>query len=83
MKHEILTLVGKNCITPGDGQVVYDLVHPELLADRAVVDFGVGIPHNVRNFQKNFTLPADRALEWAFQPGTTTRTGNVTGGNKS
>jgi hypothetical protein len=27
-----------------------------------------------------FSLPADRALEWAFQPGTTTRTGNVTGG---
>ncbi|WP_335203410.1 STAS-like domain-containing protein [Nostoc sp.] len=32
MKHEILTLIGKNCITPGDGQKVYDLVHPELLA---------------------------------------------------
>ncbi len=40
MKQEILTLVGKNCITPGDGQVVYDLVHPELLADRVVeLDF--------------------------------------------
>lgn len=32
MKHEILTLIGKNCITPGDGQKVYDLVHPKLLA---------------------------------------------------
>ncbi|WP_041226037.1 STAS-like domain-containing protein [Crinalium epipsammum] len=32
MKHEIRTLIGKNCITPGDGQKVYDLVHPELLA---------------------------------------------------
>jgi hypothetical protein len=32
MKHKILTLIGKNCITPGDGQKVYDLVYPELLA---------------------------------------------------
>lgn len=30
MKYEILTIIGKNCITPGDGQKVYDLVHPEL-----------------------------------------------------
>jgi len=37
MKHEILTLIGKNCITPGDGQKVYDLVHPELLALRQVI----------------------------------------------
>jgi anti-sigma regulatory factor (Ser/Thr protein kinase) len=46
----------------------------------SVVDFGVGIPQNVRNFQKNPNLPADKALEWAFQKGTTTRSGNVTGG---
>lgn len=40
MRHEILNLVGKNCITPGDGQKVYELVHPELLADRPVeLDF--------------------------------------------
>ncbi|MBS3030557.1 STAS-like domain-containing protein [Dolichospermum sp. ST_con] len=40
MKHEILTLVGKNCITPIDGQKVYDLVHPELQADQPVeLDF--------------------------------------------
>jgi hypothetical protein len=40
MKHEILTLVGKNCITPGDGQKVYDLVHPALQANLAVeLDF--------------------------------------------
>ncbi|MBD2773543.1 ATP-binding protein [Iningainema tapete] len=45
-----------------------------------VVDFGVGIPHNVRDFQNNFRLPAAEALKWAFQPGTTTRTGDVTGG---
>ncbi|MFB2771426.1 STAS-like domain-containing protein [Pelatocladus sp. BLCC-F211] len=32
MKHQILTLIGKNCITPDDGQKVYDIVHPELLA---------------------------------------------------
>ncbi len=34
MRHEILTVIGKNCITPGDGQHLYDLVHPELLAER-------------------------------------------------
>ena len=45
-----------------------------------VVDFGVGIPQNVRNFQKNNRLPADEALKWAFQKGTTTRGGTVTGG---
>ena len=40
MKHEILTLIGKNCITPGDGQHVYDLVVSELQADRPVeLDF--------------------------------------------
>ncbi|BAZ14535.1 hypothetical protein NIES4071_63790 [Calothrix sp. NIES-4071] len=40
MRHEILNLVGKNCITPGDGQKVYELVHPELLADQPVeLDF--------------------------------------------
>ncbi|TBR57266.1 hypothetical protein B4U84_14630 [Westiellopsis prolifica IICB1] len=31
MKHQILTLIGKNCITPDDGQKVYDIVHTELL----------------------------------------------------
>ena len=46
----------------------------------AVVDFGVGIPYNVRLFQKNPHLPADLALKWAFQEGTTTRGGGVTGG---
>ena len=45
-----------------------------------VVDFGVGIPQNVRDFQKNNHLPADEALKWAFQKGTTTRGGTVTGG---
>ncbi len=37
-----------------------------------VVDFGVGIPSNVRFFCRNPGLPAHRALEWAFQEGTTT-----------
>ena len=46
----------------------------------SVVDFGVGIPQNVRDFQKNNRLPADEALRWAFQKGTTTRGGTVTCG---
>ncbi|MCD8487661.1 MAG: ATP-binding protein [Desertifilum sp.] len=45
-----------------------------------VVDFGVGIPYNVRQFQNNRTLAADKALQWAFQAGTSTRYGNVAGG---
>lgn len=45
-----------------------------------VVDFGIGIPHNVRDFLGKADLAADEALKWAFQPGTTTRRGDVTGG---
>lgn len=45
-----------------------------------VVDFGVGIPTHVRDYQHNPYLSANKALEWAFQPGTTTRLGEVTGG---
>jgi hypothetical protein len=45
-----------------------------------VVDFGVGIPYNVREFLQNPDLPADQALKWAFQPGKSTRPGSVTGG---
>lgn len=41
--------------------------------DLAVVDFGVGIPSNVRLFVQNASLPAGRALEWAFQAGNTTK----------
>ncbi|MDD1415462.1 hypothetical protein MEN41_12710 [Dolichospermum sp. ST_con] len=45
-----------------------------------VVDFGLGIPHNVREFQQNSNLQADQALQWAFQAGASTRLGSVTGG---
>lgn len=38
-----------------------------------VVDFGVGIPSNVRQFARDGGLPASKAMEWAFQPGTTTK----------
>lgn len=40
MKYEILTLIGKNCITPEDGQKVYKLAHAELLAEQPIeLDF--------------------------------------------
>lgn len=45
-----------------------------------VVDFGVGIPYNVRNFLDQNDLPADKALKWAFKIGHTTRQGKITGG---
>jgi hypothetical protein len=38
-----------------------------------VVDFGVGIPSNVRLYARNPNIPADVALRWAFQRGTTTK----------
>jgi hypothetical protein len=40
MKYKIKDLIGENCITLDDGQKVYDLIHPELLAGYPVeVDF--------------------------------------------
>ena len=45
-----------------------------------VIDFGVGIPANVRQFRQNYTLLAKDALEWAFQPGKTTRPNRICGG---
>jgi hypothetical protein len=41
--------------------------------DLTVLDFGVGIPSNVRFFSHNSGYPADKALQWAFSPGTTTK----------
>jgi signal transduction histidine kinase len=38
-----------------------------------IVDFGVGIPSNVRVYKGNSNIPAEKALEWAFQRGTTTK----------
>jgi signal transduction histidine kinase len=47
--------------------------------DLTIVDFGVGIPSNVRLFHAGKIqpeqLPAARCMEWAFQPGTSTRMG--------
>jgi len=39
-KWKILDLVGEDCITIEDGEKVYDLIHPELMAGRPVeLDF--------------------------------------------
>jgi len=38
-----------------------------------IVDFGVGIPSNVRLYKGNLNIPAEKALEWAFRRGTTTK----------
>ena len=44
-----------------------------------IVDFGVGIPSNVRLFHAGKIqpekLPASKCMEWAFQPGTSTQPG--------
>ena len=44
------------------------------------VDFGVGIPCNVRGFARNQSIHASSAMKWAFQRGTTTRPGSSGGG---
>jgi signal transduction histidine kinase len=38
-----------------------------------VVDFGVGIPSNVRLFRRTPNIAAASAIRWAFQRGTTTK----------
>ena len=51
----------------------------------SVVDFGVGIAANVRNFlrsdERAGQLPAAACLRWAFQPGTSTRPNDTIRGN--
>ena len=42
-----------------------------------VVDFGVGIPSNVRQFASSPGLGAQTAMEWAFKPGTTTKSNGM------
>jgi hypothetical protein len=44
------------------------------------VDFGVGIPGNVRTFRKDRNIQASSAMKWAFQRGTSTRPGRGGGG---
>lgn len=40
MTYDIHSLVGENCMTPDDGQKVYQEIHPQLVADRPVeLDF--------------------------------------------
>lgn len=55
--------------------------YPRLRVVRlTAVDFGVGIPRNVRDFAGNQNVRASSAMKWAFQPGTTTRQGSSNGG---
>lgn len=42
-----------------------------------VVDFGIGIPANVRAFVQRSTIPAHAAMQWAFKPETTTKPNGV------
>ncbi len=46
----------------------------------SIVDFGIGIPHNIRLHLQKESLLASDALQWAFQKGNTTRQ-CVPGGN--
>lgn len=43
------------------------------LLELTVVDFGCGIPGNVRTFLKRESLSGAEALQWAFRRGTTTK----------
>ncbi len=54
---------------------------PKLKSVRlTAVDFGVGIPAKVRTFAGGGRIQASAAMEWAFQRGTTTRSGHSGGG---
>ncbi|MEH2048463.1 hypothetical protein [Nostoc sp.] len=45
-----------------------------------VIDFGVGIPGNVRHFLQDRQKLAEETLLWAFQRGKTTRSSRICGG---
>jgi hypothetical protein len=44
----------------------------------AILDLGVGIPENVRIFREMPTFPAEDAMRWAFQQGTSTQPISIT-----
>ena len=50
------------------------------LLELTVVDFGAGIPANVRNFLRKPSLSGAEALQWAFRRGTTTKQGGIARG---
>jgi hypothetical protein len=45
------------------------------------IDFGVGIVSNVRSVPKYKTVSAEKALQWAFQQGNSTKAAEVSRGN--
>ena len=55
--------------------------YPKLKSLRlTAVDFGIGIPGNVRAFSGDEAIAAKSAMNWAFQLGTTTRPRSAGGG---
>jgi len=46
----------------------------------SVIDFGIGIPAKVRSLTKNLSLSSPQALEWAFFPGNSTATPDISRG---
>ena len=61
--------------------MVQDLSYPSRGELRlTIIDFGVGIPPNVRQFLNQPQKLAADALEWAFKLGNTTRANKVSGG---
>jgi len=51
----------------------YPAIHQLKLS---IIDFGVGIPHNIRLHLQKEDMLAEKALRWAFQGGNTTRQGS-------
>jgi signal transduction histidine kinase len=45
-----------------------------------IIDFGVGIPANVRSYYHVADIPADWTMKWAFEEGHTTRGKKMAGG---
>lgn len=45
-----------------------------------VIDFGIGIPSNVRSLPQNSDKTANEALQWAFEPGNSTKQDSISRG---
>ena len=55
--------------------------YPELdFLHLTVIDFGIGIPTSVRSLPQNLDKTADEALQWAFEPGNSTKQDSISRG---
>lgn len=74
MKLDIHGIIGENCITLEDGQKIFDMIHPELLAGKAVeINF-----ENIKVFASPFFNSAIGRLLKDVKPGDLNRLLKIT-----